>query len=52
MFAQDFDEFLVFDPTDSLATAHGTNPGVIDGLPPDQFAVRRLESCWYLITYP
>lgn len=55
MFAQDFDEFLVFDPTDSFTTAHSTDSGVIDALPdvsPNQFAVRRLESRWYLITYP
>jgi hypothetical protein len=52
MFAQDFDEFLVFDPTDSLATTQGCSPEKVNGIPCAEGAVRRLESRWYMITYP
>lgn len=54
MFAQDNDEFLVFDPTDSLAAPHASDPGIVDGLQGirARFVVRRLEKNWFLITYP
>lgn len=52
MFAQDSDEFLVFDPTDSLATPHASDPGIVDGAQGTPFVARRLEKNWYLITYP
>jgi len=42
--------FLVFDPTDSLATAATSGqPGKFNGIPCDVFLVRRLESHWYTV---
>jgi hypothetical protein len=52
MFAQDFDEFLVFDPTDSLAAPHASRPQIVDGAQGVPFVARRMERDWYLITYP
>jgi len=52
MFAQDSDEFLVYDPADSLAKPNAPDPGITNGVDAGQFIARRLENHWYLVTYP
>lgn len=52
MFAQDSDEFLVYDPADSLAKLNAPDPGITNGVDVGQFVARRLENHWYLVTYP
>lgn len=52
-FGQDFTDFLVFDPTDSLVTIEGNNSNKVTGIPCVQFAAaRRLQHHWYIVSYP
>ena len=47
---QDTDVFLVFDPTDALATAaRSGRAGKFDGIPCEVYRVRRLEHHWYTV---
>lgn len=52
MFAQDFDEFLVFDPADSLAKRNASDAEILNGIGAGPFVARRLENHWYLVVYP
>jgi hypothetical protein len=48
----DTTEFLVFDPTDSLAEEVGAQPPVTArGLPCDVVRIRRLDSQWYAVLW-
>jgi hypothetical protein len=50
--AQDTTVYLVFDPTDSLATPARTHqPGKFGGIPCEVPVVKRLEKDWYLVQF-
>ena len=54
MFAQDWDVFLVFDPTDSLAgPTKSLQSCKLNGIPCSQAGlVRRMDSHWYIVLFP
>jgi hypothetical protein len=54
MFAQDWDVFLVFDPTDSLAgPARNLQSCKLRGIPcSEAYLVRRMDSYWYIVFFP
>jgi hypothetical protein len=54
MFAQDWDVFLVFDPTDSLAgPTKSLQSCKLNGIPCSEAGlVRRMDSHWYIVLFP
>jgi hypothetical protein len=49
---EDTEVYLVFDPTDALASAaKDGKPGKFTGIPCEAFRVRRMQSQWYLVEY-